>query len=436
MRDYIIKRLLLIPFSLLGLTFFVFCLTRLVPGGPIEQMLQEQAIGALSGDSGSGSPARATELDEASLEQLEALFNLDEPLWKSYLQWLGIMPRKQDIAKSEFGQNGSAYITLARPNAPQAHVLELRRSGSLPEYLPEPWMQGSGWIIELESPTERLQRAKDRDGKHLVENKSYPWRAIAYHLEYEGLLQGSMGRSYKYNEPVMSMMLERLPVSIYFGLLAAIISYAVSIPLGVMKAIWHRSFFDYASSLLIFIGYAVPGFALGALLLVYLGARLEWFPLYGLVSSNFNSMSWQEQLADVAMHTVLPLCCYVVSTFAVTTMMMKNNLMEQLSSDYLRTAVAKGLPFHRAVWRHALRNAIIPIAANLGSIICIIVGGSLLIERVFDIQGFGMLSFQALLDKDYSLIMGTLLFSAVIIMIGNIIADIVVACIDCRIRFD
>lgn len=136
------------------------------------------------------------------------------------------------------------------------------------------------------------------------------------------------------------------------------------------------------------------------------------------------------------MHTVLPLSCYVVSTFAMTTMMMKNNLMENLSADYVRTAVAKGVSFRSAVWRHAFRNSFIPIASTLGGVIASVVAGSILIERVFDIQGFGMLSFEALLDKDYSLIMGTLLLTSVLIILGNLVSDLLVALIDPRVKFD
>ena len=147
-------------------------------------------------------------------------------------------------------------------------------------------------------------------------------------------------------------------------------------------------------------------------------------------------MSFPAQLKDLAMHTVLPLSCYVVSAFAMTTMMMKNSLMEHLSADYMRTAVAKGVSFRRAVWCHAFRNSFIPLASTLGSVLCGVVGGSMLIERVFDIQGFGMLSFQALMDKDYSLSMGTVLLGSVLIVIGNLLSDIFVAMIDPRIKFE
>ena len=193
--------------------------------------------------------------------------------------------------------------------------------------------------------------------------------------------------------------------------------------------------FDGATSLLIFIGYAVPGFALGAILLIYLGARLEYFPLYGLTGADFDTLTAWGKISDIAAHTALPLACYVVGALAMTTMMMKNSMLENLGADYMRTAVAKGLSYHRAVWRHAVRNSLIPIASGLGGVVCSVVGGSILIERVFDIRGFGMLSYQALMDKDSSLIMGTLLVSSIVIVVGNLLSDILVAFLDPRITF-
>ncbi len=444
MRHYILRRLMLMPITLIGITFIVFCLTRMVPGGPVERMLQEQAIGALSGDKALGGATSATPVEEADIERLEELFNLQEPIWKAYLQWLGILPREVDISKAEFGEDGSAYLTITPHHQRRAVVIEVQRDGEQPKFLSEPWFEEEDWQIRLESPQERAQRWARRhkvtDAATISRQEHSPhcrhWRAIAFRNKHEGLLQGRLGLSYKYNEPVGDMMLSRLPVSLYFGILGAIITYMVSIPLGVFKALWHRSLFDSLSSVLIFLGYAVPGFALGAVLLVYLGARLEWFPLYGLTSPGFEHMGLREQAEDLLMHTALPLTCYVVSTFAMTTMMMKNNLMENLCADYVRTAVSKGVSFRRAVWGHAFRNSVIPIASTLGGVLCTIIGGSILIERVFDIQGFGMLSFQALIDKDYSLIMGTLLLSSILIIIGNLVSDILVALIDPRVKFD
>lgn len=441
MRHYILRRLMMMPITLIGITFLAFFLTRMVPGGPVERMLQEQAIGALTGEKTVGQVN--ARLGNDDMERLEELFNLQEPTWKAYLQWLGLLPQAVEIAKAEFNDAGMATITIASASGHSA-VLEVTREGDVPQYLAPEWMQEEDWVVRLESPADRAARLAERrkitDAGEIEALARGPfcrrWRAVASRYAFQGVLQGNLGLSYKYNEPVMRMMMDRLPVSLYFGLLGAFITYLVSIPLGVMKALYHRSWLDSVTSVLVFVGYAVPGFALGAVMLVYLGARLEWFPLYGLVSPGFEWMSFKEQLYDLTMHTVLPLTCYVVSTFAVTTMMMKNNLMENLAADYVRTAVSKGVSFRRAVWGHAFRNSVIPIVSTLGSVICTVVGGSILIERVFDIQGFGMLSFQALMDKDYSLIMGTLLLTSVLIVIGNLVSDLLVAVVDPRVRFD
>lgn len=441
MRYYILRRLMMMPITLIGITFLVFFLTRMVPGGPVERMLQEQAIGALTGEKTVGQAS--SRLGNDDMERLEELFNLQEPTWKAYLQWLGLLPRAVEIAKAEFNDEGVATLTIASASG-NAVALKVTREGDVPQYLAPGWLEDEGWQMKLESPRERAERLAQRrhitDAKEIAALADSPacrrWRAVASRRAFQGVLQGNLGLSYKYNEPVTRMMMDRLPVSLYFGLMGAFITYVVSIPLGVLKALWHRSWLDSVTSVLIFVGYAVPGFALGAVMLVYLGARLEWFPLYGLVSPGFEWMPFKEQLCDLAIHTVLPLTCYVVSTFAVTTMMMKNNLMEHLAKDYVRTAVSKGVSFRRAVWRHAFRNSVIPIVSTLGSVICTVVGGSILIERVFDIQGFGMLSFQALMDKDYSLIMGTLLLTSILIITGNLVSDLLVALVDPRVRFD
>lgn len=445
MRRYLLRRLMLIPVTLLGITFVVFCLSRMVPGGPVERMLQEQAMGALAGEKAGATP-QASSLSEEDMERLEDLFNLREPMWRAYLQWLGLLPRHIAVARAELpdAEGSSAALTLRRSSGEATQVRVSRRGSEL--VLPEDaWLQEEGWVFVAESPEDRARQWARRNGREedeaLIASRAQSpecrhWRAVAYRESFDGLLQGNLGRSYKYNESVVSMMARRLPVSVYLGVLAALITYAVSVPLGVLKALTHKRVIDALTSVLIFVGYAVPGFALGALMLVYLGARQEWFPLYGLTSPDFARMGLAEQVSDLASHTVLPLLCYVVSAFAMTTMMMKNSLMEQISADYVRTAVSKGVSFRRAVVRHAFRNAFIPIASTLGTVLCTMVGGSVLIERVFDIPGFGLLSYQALMDKDYSLIMGTLLLSSLLIIVGNLLSDILVACLDPRIRYD
>jgi microcin C transport system permease protein len=157
--------------------------------------------------------------------------------------------------------------------------------------------------------------------------------------------------------------------------------------------------------------------------------------MVGLVSQDFESMNAFQKIKDLAWHTVLPLISYVIGSFAWMTMMMKNNLMDNLAADYVRTAVAKGVGFNKAVFRHAFRNSFIPIATSLGQLITIIVTGSLLIETVFDIQGFGLLQFRAITGPDQMLIMGTLTVASFLMVMGNILSDVIVALIDPRVKF-
>jgi microcin C transport system permease protein len=198
----------------------------------------------------------------------------------------------------------------------------------------------------------------------------------------------------------------------------------------------HRTFIDSSSSVLIFLGYSIPGFALGAILLVHLGARMHLFPLFGLTSADFDQLDNWGKLKDLAHHTVLPLTCYAVGSFAMLTMMTKNNLMDNLAADYVRTAVAKGVSFRRAVFGHAFRNSMIPVATSLGSLLEIFIGGSLLVETVFDIQGFGLLQYQALIARDVPVIMGTLVIEAFLMLLGHVVSDFIVALVDPRIKFD
>ncbi len=424
--------MLLAPLTLLGVTLFVFCLTRLVPGGPVDRILQERALGALSGEKSTG--IATDTVSEREREKLEDLFNLNEPLWKAYLQWLGIQRSRIETHRAEFNADGTAtIITAAADGAPRTLEVHLRADGT-PQFVPPSWFGEEAWNLCIETSQERLERRR-RMHRAEAEAEKPPPRAVLYRKAYNGLLQGNLGRSYKYNEPVLEMILNHLPVSLYFGILGALVAYSLSIPLGIYKALHHGSIIDGTTSLLIFLGYAVPGFALGAILLIYLGARLEYFPLYGLTGPDFETLTLQDKISDLAAHTALPLTCYVVGALAMTTMMMKNSMLDNLGADYMRTAVAKGLSYRRAVWHHAVRNSIIPIASGLGGLVCSVVGGSILIERIFDIRGFGMLSYQALMDKDYSLIMGTLLVSSIVIIIGNMLSDILVAFLDPRITF-
>jgi microcin C transport system permease protein len=281
------------------------------------------------------------------------------------------------------------------------------------------------------------QALSEEQMQQLKEYYGFDKPAIISYFHWVGnVLRGDLGNSYRYNEPVWSIIRERFPISIFFGVWTLIITYTICIPLGIVKAIKHRTFVDNASSILIFTGYAIPGYVLGALLVVFFAARLEWFPMGGFTSMYFDELGFWGKVKDIAWHAVLPLCSYLIGSFALVTLLMKNHLMDNLASDYIRTAVAKGVPFHKAVTGHALRNSLIPIATTFGQNITLLVGGSFLIETIFDINGFGLLGFTAILDRDYPIVMGVLLLSSVLLLLGNIISDFIVAMIDPRVRFN
>jgi microcin C transport system permease protein len=249
------------------------------------------------------------------------------------------------------------------------------------------------------------------------------------------VLRGDLGTSYRFNEPVLNIILKRLPVSLTFGLITLVLVYTICIPLGVLKAIKHRTALDNITSAIVFTGYAIPGYALGAILVVYLAARRGWFPMGGFVGRDFADLSLGGKMIDFAHHAALPLLCYTVGSFALVTLLMKNHLMDNLAADFVRTAVAKGVSFRTAVVRHALRNSLIPIATHFGHNFTLLVSGSFLIEFIFDINGMGLLGYTSVVDRDYPTVMGVLLISSLLLLLGNILSDVLVALVDPRVRF-
>tara|TARA_B100001939_G_scaffold348226_1_gene374443 strand:+ start:36129 stop:37109 length:981 start_codon:yes stop_codon:yes gene_type:complete len=247
---------------------------------------------------------------------------------------------------------------------------------------------------------------------------------------------GDLGESYSYNRPALEVILERMPISLFFGLTSFLLSYAVCIPLGMWKARKHRSFFDTASSIVIFAGYVIPGYALGILLIIFFagGTFLDLFPLRGVVSDNFEMLGTGAKILDFLHHMILPMVCYMVSEFAFLTMLMKNGILEELKKDYIRTAVLKGMLPKTALFRHALRNALIPIATRMSEIFTLVFAGALLIEKVFDIDGMGLLVWNSIVSRDYNVVMGIILISSILTLMGRLFSDMLYTYIDPRIR--
>lgn len=344
LRDYVVRRLLLMIPTFIGITFATFLLCQFVPGGQIDQLRLALAGagggGESSGGGGGGSSRVQLDIPDEQMALLKKYYGFDKPLPIAYASWL-------------------------------ADTLRL-----------------------------------------------------------------DLGTSFRYSEPVARVIADRLPVSIYYGLITALFTYGICIPLGILKAIRHHTRIDTFTSVLIFVGYAVPGFALGAVLSNLLAVRWELFPLGGFESAGAASLPLLARILDIIWHSVLPLVAYLAGSFAVTTMLMKNSLVENMSADYVKTALAKGLSWRRAVFVHALRNSLIPMATTVGSLLSIFLTGSFLIESVFNIRGVGLLAFEAIQTRDFPVVLGFLVISSVLLMLGNLVSDLVVAFVDPRVRFD
>ncbi len=259
-----------------------------------------------------------------------------------------------------------------------------------------------------------------------------------YFIWLKNIATLDFGESFSYEEPVTELIVSKFPVSIQFGVLSFILAYLISIPLGIIKAVKNGTEFDWFTSFILLILYSVPPFMLGILMIVYLagGSFLDIFPIGGLFSDGYAEMSLGAKIWDRIHHFVLPLACYVIGSFTTLTLLMKNSLLEEISKDYIRTARSKGLDEKAVVMKHALRNAMIPIATGFGGFIGVFFAGSLLIEKIFQLDGIGLLSFNSTMARDYNVIMGLVFIQSVLFLVGNIISDIMYVLIDPRIDFN
>jgi len=551
MKVYFLRRLLLVPVTLFGITLLVFMLMRAAPGGPVQRDLRDM-MGAAASEQGGSSGMRESEgnaITPEALFEIEEKYQRDKGVWRSYVEWLGVVPRDVGRGAKSF-ESGKDRVSIAVPGAnldidlvkdesapggirteipaqmleekkkiredatlseeekerrlkkiedkekmlldrireyewqarlvsveelkqrwernfrgeSAAHKVRIPDSGTTGKASPEKSVVLRSWSREEGEEVEKgdvlatteagavsseLKAAVDgvmgrilvKEGEEVAEGKVVAEidvlqeRAVLYRAQRDGLLQGSLGDSERYGDPVISMVRKRMPISLFYGVISMILIYGICIPLGIVKAIKHRTWLDNVSSIAVFSGYAIPGYVLGSFLLVFLGARLDLFPLSGFVSENFGELPLGAKIFDLFHHAVMPLSCYLVGSFAFMTFMMKNNLMDNLAADYVRTATAKGVPYGSAVFRHAFRNSIIPIATTVGQNITLLVGGSFLIEKIFDIDGFGLLQYNAILDKDEPVVLGVLTISATLMLLGNVISDLCVAFVDPRIRF-
>lgn len=343
MLQYLLRRLLLVIPTFLGITIISFVVINLAPGGPIEQRLQTIRFGGAMAEGG-GKSSATTHESGVSPEVLEALnkqYGFDKPLHERYWIWL------KNISRLDFGE------------------------------------------------------------------------------------------SFTYQEPVMDVIVSKFPVSLQFGIASIILTYLVSIPLGIAKAVRAGTFFDTASGLILYAAYAVPPLVFGIFLITFFaGTRhYNWFPMGMLYSDDYETLSSWGKISNRIHHFILPLACYMLGGFTEISLLMRNSMLEVIKQDYIRTARAKGLAENIVLYKHALRNALIPLATGLGGFFRVFLAGSLIVETVFQLDGIGSLSYKSILSRDYNVIMGLIFLSSVVLMLGRVFSDIVYVFIDPRIDF-
>ena len=375
MTAYIIRRLLLMFPTLIGIVTITFIATQFVPGGPIDQMksllrghgstLTEAGGGAMIGPG-----SKQQELDPKHFEELKKIYNLDKPLWERYLRtFLWYSPKK----KSESFLN-----------------------------------------------------------------------SIFNYNNWEGFLVFKFGNSFYRNKSVLSLIKEKLPVSASLGVTSFFLTYTICIFLGIAKAVKNGSRFDTWTSLIVLIGYSVPGFVLAIFLIVLLGpgdgAVTHLIPIAGLTSAGtpgYESWTLWEKFTDYLHHLAAPLFCYVLGGFATLTLLTKNAFLEEMHKQYVLTARAKGLPEKKVFFKHVLKNSLIPLVTGFPmAFLAMFFTGSLLLEQIFTLDGLGLLSYQAVIQRDYPIVLGTLFIFSLMALIGQLLTDLSYVLIDPRISFD
>lgn len=362
MFAYIIKRLLLVIPTLLGIMVLNFVIAQAAPGGPVEQMLAQlkgNSVSATERITGDGSDT----LQSASTDQ-----------------------------------SGGSDLYRGARGLPPDLVKEIEK------------------LYGFDKP------AHERFMKMMLDYSRFDF-----------------GDSFFRDRAVIELVKEKMPVSISLGLWTTLIVYFISIPLGIKKALRDGSSFDLWTSGVVIVGYAIPGFLFAILLIVLFagGSFLDWFPLRGLVSENFDSLPWWKKVLDYFWHLALPVLAMVIGGFASLTMLTKNSFMDEINKQYVLTAKAKGLTENRVMYGHVFRNAMLIVVAGFPALfVGILFTGSMLIEVIFSLDGLGLLGFEAVVNRDYPVMFGTLFFFTLLGLVLSIVGDVMYTIIDPRIDFE
>jgi microcin C transport system permease protein len=345
MWAYVLRRLLLMIPTLLGVLLITFVIIQFVPGGPVEQMVA-QFQGFEAGGEGPGAAQAGYRgrqgVDAVRVEEIKKLYGFDKPPHERFIQMLGQFARFD------------------------------------------------------------------------------------------------LGRSFYHNKDVAQLMIEKLPVSISLGMWTFVLIYLISVPLGIMKAVRAGTRFDTATTFVVLLGYSIPSFVLGVVLLVYFagGTYVQWFPLRGITSTNWADLGLWGKVTDYLWHITLPITAMVVGGFAVTTILTKNSVLEEVRKQYVLTARAKGVDERAVLWKHVFRNALIPIMTGFpAAFVGAFFGGSLLIETLFSLDGLGLLSYESVIRRDYPVVFGSLFVFTLIGLLTHLVRDLTYVWADPRVKY-
>ncbi|MDO8519416.1 MAG: ABC transporter permease [Deltaproteobacteria bacterium] len=317
--------------------------------------------------------------------------------------------------KLMFVDGGISPKALAQELAKQEDPLELPG-----------WYQG--FVEGVSSEGSQTEKGLNWMGKNTV--FYFKWLQNVVTLDF--------GLSSKDKRPVVTRIKEALPITLALNIITILIVYLISIPLGVWSAMKRESPLDKVIMVKLFILYALPEFWVATILLVFLagGEYLNWFPLMGYLSNGAENLPLWRKTLDIAWHLVLPVTVYVYGSFAFLSRFSRTNFLEVIRQDYIRTARAKGLPERTVIWKHAFRNSLIPLVTLMGTLLPGLLGGSVIIEQIFSIPGMGMLSFEAVLSRDYNMIMGIATISAFLTLLSLLLSDLMYVWVDPRITFE
>ncbi|MBI4396179.1 MAG: ABC transporter permease [Elusimicrobia bacterium] len=261
-----------------------------------------------------------------------------------------------------------------------------------------------------------------------------PWY-VQYGSWVKRIAKLDFGRSFKDDRPVLKKITERLPATLLLSLSSLAVIFLIAVPIGILSAVRQNSLFDRVMTFFVFIGFSIPTFWLALLMMIGFGLKLGWLPLSGLRSMTYDELSAAGKILDVAKHLVLPVAVLAFTGLAGLSRYMRNGLLEVIRQDYIRTARAKGLPESSVIYKHALRNALIPIVTLLGLYLPELIGGSFIFETIFAYPGMGRLGFEAVMARDYPVVMGVGTIAAFLTLMGNFFADMAYAYVDPRIRY-